>query len=365
MNECLLENSHWRFDAHAFEQLSELVHVISPSMDERAMGACLRRLWTEAGGLVDTDVMGNVHAVINRCGYIHVGLVAHMDTVAVQITQILSNGLMRFRSIGLNPHVLLGQAVCVRTEDGVVDGVIGFDPTSQYGQPKGLVTDDLWLDIGAGSYEEAAAKVSVGDLAVLTPVLRKTDGGLLCGTGLDDRIGLLAVTECMKAFKDCLHPAICLHAIGTVQEEVGLRGAGIVASWRRLDACLVVDVDYATDTLTPHENQMGTLQLGKGVGVHVKSDNSPVLRKVACEAADRRGIPYQKSVGRFLYGGTDASSLQLQGGGVAVMNVNIPCRYMHSPVEMCHVSDVESAVAFLQSALHAIGNRGQADFIPL
>ncbi len=349
----------WTFDSAAFQRLQELVAIAAPSMDEVALASWLRRCWTVDGLSVSTDVMGNVHASVNEEAAVHVGLVAHMDTVALQVTKKLGNGLFNFRSIGLRPHTLLGQPVKVLTSNGMVDGVVGFDPTSQYGQPKGLIEQDLWLDAGY----EADSKVSVGDLAVLAPRLVEMGDGLVCGTGIDDRIGILILCEIMSLVgREC--PNVCLHFIGTVQEEVGLRGASIVAAQHPLDACFVLDVDYATDTPASHENDMGVLHLGKGVGLHAKSDNNPVLRKLLCNVADTEGIPYQISLGRFLYGGTDSAPLQLQQKGIATANVNIPCRYMHSPVEICDRRDVEAAVNLLAAVIREIDRTGKSGFIP-
>lgn len=354
----------WKLDSHAFQRLSNLIQIVSPSMNESAMASYLRELWSENKIEVSTDVMGNIHTSANKEGSIHIGLVAHMDTITVQISNILPNGMLRFRSIGLGSPTLLGQNVKVLTEKGCINGVVGFDPTSQYESPKGLTNDDLWLDIGAFDYENATAMVDIGDLAVLTPVINEINDKFISGTGIDDRIGLFIISECLHLFMQNPHPSVCLHVIGTTQEEVGLRGAKIIASQNHLDACFVVDVDYATDTLTPLENQMGALHLGKGVGIHIKSDNNPVLRKIICEIANKKGIAYQKSLGRFVYGGTDATSLQLQCGGIATMNINIPCRYMHSPVEICHRDDVESAVKLLMCAMNEIGERELSEFIP-
>lgn len=354
---------HWKFDTGAFGRFSELMEVLSPSMEETAMARFLNRRWKEAGMEVAADVMGNLHATANREGTIHIGLAAHMDTVAVQITKICTNGLAQFRSIGLRPHTLLGQPVKVLTRSGIVDGVIGFDPTSQFGQPKGLVEDDLWLDIGAAGYDDAVARIAVGDLAVLSPRCVALGADCISGTGIDNRIGLFVMTECTDLLAGCC-PNVCLHLIGTTQEEIGLRGAAVIAARHPLDACFVLDVDYATDTFTPHENQMGALHLGKGVGLHIKSDNNPVLRAIACDVASRSDIACQQSVGRFVYGGTDATSIQLQCKGIATLNLNIPCRYMHAPVEICNKHDVEAAVNLLAGCIEHISRTGQTSFVP-
>ena len=356
-------NKAWTFDAEAYERLWELMGIASPSMEETAMAKFLNKRWKATGTTIATDVMGNIHAVMNPQASIHIGLIAHMDTVAIQITKVCSNGLMQFRSIGPRLHTLLGQPMKILTSKGLIDGVIGFDPTSQFGQPKGLVEEDLWLDIGAADYEEAASRVSVGDLAILSPQCITLGTDCISGTGIDDRIGLFIITEYMDYCIGGGYPNVCLHLIGTTQEEVGLRGAAIIAAQYPLHACFVLDVDYATDTFTPHENQMGTLHLGKGVGLHVKSDNNPVLRALACDVAKRLGIPHQKSVGRFVYGGTDATSIQLQCKGIATLNLNVPCRYMHSPVEICNIHDVESAIRLLIGCIEHISNTGQHSFI--
>lgn len=354
----------WDFEDKHLELISELVNIVSPSMDERNMALYLRNEWSKQGAEVKSDIMGNVYATMNNDDTIHIGLIAHMDTVGIQITKILGNGLLQFRSIGLRPHLLLGQNMKVLSGKGIIQGAIGFDPTSQYGQPKGLVDDDLWLDIGAVNYEDASSKVEIGDLAVLSPQTSEMGSGVICGTGIDDKVGIFIISECLKLFKKTA-PSVCLHCIGTTQEEVGLRGAGVIATQCRLDACFVVDVDYATDTLTPHENQMGALYLGKGVGLHIKSDNNPVLRKIVRDVAEKNNIPYQKSLGRFVYGGTDATSVQLQCGGVATLNINIPCRYMHSPVEFCHQKDIESAINIIMYSIQEIADKRINNFIPM
>ena len=359
-----MQANKWIFDQEAYQRLSSLVDVVSPSMDETDMAALLRKRWADCGLSVKTDVMGNISAVMKGAKEINVAVCAHMDTVAVQITNILPNGMLQFRRIGLSPHVLLGQRVMVKTAAGTkVAGVIGFDPTSQYGQLKGLVEEDLWIDICAASASEAEEMVAVGDLAVINYGMMPVKEDYLCGSSLDNRIGVFVQEECIRWFEGKEVP-VNLHFIATAQEEVGLRGSAVIAAQNNYDACVVLDVDYATDTLYNHENQMGSLRLGKGAGLQIKADNNPVLRKIAIEVAGEKQIDHQVSLGRFLYGGTDSSPIQLTGQGVATLNLNIPCRYMHSPVEMCHRNDVESAVNLLIGLIEKIGQRPSSTFIP-
>lgn len=356
-------NTDWTFNHKASQRLQELVEIVSPSTEEVPMATYLRHRWQNTGALVRTDVMGNVYASLGDGNALNFGIIAHMDSVAVQITKILPNGFLQLRHIGLRPHTLLGQPMKVLTHNGIIDGVIGFDPTSQYGQPKGLVDEDLWMDIGAAGYEQACSMVQVGELAVFAPRYAEMGEHFICATALDDRIGVFIMNECLSWFVQ--HPVnVNLCFIGSAQEEVGLRGSAVVVTNKRIDACITLDVDYATDTPTPHENQMGTLYMGKGVGLHVKSDVNPVLRRIALETAAANNISHQVSLGRFIYGGTDSTALQLQQTGVATLNLNIPCRYMHSPVEICHKHDVESGIRLLIALIERLGESGQHSFIP-
>lgn len=353
----------WKFDNAAEERLKSLLAIVSPSTAEMLMAEYLRKQWLTLCKDVFTDVLGNVYSSLVGDKLIHVGLIAHMDTVAIQITQILPNGMLLFRSLGLSPYVLLAQKVYILTHTGCVAGVVGFDPTSQYSQPKGLLVEDLWIDIGTHSGNETELLVCVGDLAVFQQHYSRCDKSCISATGIDDRIGLFIITECLRWFSAHGVP-LCLHVIGSVQEEIGLRGASVIANHQHLDACFVVDVDYATDTLTPHENQLGRLSLGNGVGIHRKADNNVVLQRILLEVAAKCSISYQTGLGRFIYGGTDATPLQLQMGGIATANVNIPCRYIHSPIEICDVSDVEDAVNLLIAVISRIAELNKKSFIP-
>lgn len=339
-------NTPYPFTASAEQCLRQLTGIVSPTMNEASMRAFLRERFSALGLKVDSDILGNLHASNGVTQGRQIALMAHIDTVALQISSILPNGMCTLRYIGLRPHVALGQPMKVVTANGIVDGVIGFDTTSQYGQPKGLVEEDLWLDLGVSSATETLRLVEIGDTAVLAPRFEIMNDKYLCGAGLDDRVGVLVMLETARLLMEQQLP-VGLHFYGTAQEEVGLRGVKTAISGHEPEVCFVLDVDYATDMPAAHENQSGRLALGQGVGVHVKADNNPVLRELACRLALEHDIPYQKSIGRNVYGGTDAAVAQICGEGVATMNVNIPCRYMHSPVEMCHANDVAAAVNML------------------
>lgn len=327
-------------------RLTQLLEIISPSMQESEMMNHLADSWKSAApeGILRRDAIGNLEfSYIKSHSYPTLALVAHADTICVQLTCAAGNGKYKFRSIGASPHMLLGQMVIVVTEDGKqIDAVVGHDATSQYGQPKGLIFEDLWIDIPNDKDREY---VSVGDLAVLKPRHTIYDNEMISSTSLDDRLGLFVIGEVLRksVMQDIPVNLVC---VATAQEEVGLRGSACFEFSHIPDATIVLDVDYATDIPTPHEDQMGRLYLNQGPGIQRKADNSRELRRKIKKAAEASNLPYQITLGRFLYGGTDSTSLQTarRCAGNHIANISIPCRYMHSPAETASLKDVATAI---------------------
>lgn len=328
------------------ERLTRLLGIVSPSMQESAMIDYLTESWKSVApdGIIRRDAIGNLEfSYIKDPSRPTLALVAHADTICIQLTCSVGNGKYKFRSVGATPHMLLGQMATIITEDGNhIDAVVGHDATSQYGQPKGLIFEDLWIDIPS---ETDRRSVCVGDLAVLKPRHTIYDNEFVSSTSLDDRLGLFVIGEVLR--KSVLQEiSVNLICVATVQEEVGLRGSMCFEFSHVPDATIVLDVDYATDIPTPHEDQMGRLYLNQGPSIQRKADNSSELRAKIKQAAESKGLPYQISLSRFLYGGTDATSLQAARRCVGnhIANISIPCRYMHSPTETASLKDVATAI---------------------
>lgn len=339
----------------ALNRLSSLIEIISPSMQEQDMQTYIKADWELVipDGLTSVDAMGNLEFSARRNDrFPTLALVAHADTICVQITQQIGAGKYRFRSIGCSPHMLLGQKVIIVNESGEkFNGVVGFDATSQFGQPKGLVFEDLWIDVVNLGHSQS---IQTGDLVVLAPHFN-VDGDFIIGTSLDDRLGLFVIGEVLRRYAINNIP-INLSCVATVQEEVGLRGSLAFDFNFRPDIIIVLDVDYATDTPTPHEDQMGRLHLGKGPGILRKADNSPILRNHIKSIASRREIPLQVSLGRFVYGGTDCSSLQVRRDvkGCPIANITVPLRYMHSPIESASLKDIANVIDLLEGIMESL-----------
>ena len=330
---------------NALDRLASLVGIISPSMQEREMMAYIKEDWQRIApdGTITIDAIGNVEFAIHRNdAFSTLALVAHADTICVQITSKVGLGKYRFRSIGCSPHMLLGQRVVIVNEEGdTCNGVIGFDATSQFGQPKGLVFEDLWIDVPDYGHCQS---IEIGDLVVLKPNYT-TEGDFITSTALDDRLGLFIIGEVLRWYSHN-DSSVNLTCVATAQEEVGLRGSLAFRFSHTPDAAIVFDVDYATDIPTHHEDQMGRLYLGQGPGVLKKADNSLLLRNLIKSIASIHNIPLQTSLGRFVYGGTDCSSLQIThtNHGFLTANITLPVRYMHSPIETASFTDISHAI---------------------
>ena len=344
----------------ALKRLTNLLNIVSPSMQERDMLEYLKTEWLSVipDGVLRTDCMGNIEfSVMHSPSSPTLALVAHTDTICIQITRRIGNSKFNFRSIGCSPHMLLGQKLVVVNEAGKkFDAVVGFDATSQFGQPKGLVFEDLWIDIPGLNHDET---VDVGDLAVLKPEIT-INGDYITATALDDRLGLFIIGEILRWYNDTV-PPVNLICVGTVQEEVGLRGSLAFEFSHKPDATIVLDVDYATDIPFGHEDQMGLLHLGKGPGLQRKADNSAPLRNLIKSVAARHNIPVQTSLGRFVYGGTDSTSLQVARNtyGNNIANMTLPCRYIHSPVETASISDVENAIYLIKRLIESFPKQSE------
>lgn len=282
-------------------------------------------------------------------------LEAHSDEVGMQITGIDDRGFVHIRRNGaIDNMTLLGQRVTISDERGYVEGVIGKKPIHICGaeQDKPVSVEDMWIDICAESKEESLSKVAIGDYVTIAPNCR-FEGNRVISKGLDDKIGVYIIAEAMKRLaKEDL--GINLYACASAQEEVGCRGCKVAAERIKPDYAICVDVGFASDFPGMDELKFGKMELGKGVVINYNCDNNPDMVKLARKIAEENNIPHQLYTFPSATGGSDASVVQLVGKGVKTMLLSIPCRYMHTPVEMCDLRDVDTCVKLIIEAVKSI-----------
>lgn len=298
----------------------------------------------------ETDPLGNAYAWISCCNDSSpVMIEAHCDEIGFQVIHISEPGLLYVRrNGGVDEQCLPGSIVTVQTASGgYIEGVIGKKPIhlmSQDDRRRTAEIHQLWVDTGLAP-ETVKQEVSIGAPVVLYPNFRKL-GSRIVSKALDNRVGLFVISEVIKnLYGKPLSRNIC--AVATTQEELGSRGAVVAAHKCRPKVAITVDLDFATDLPDMSANRYGNICLGKGVILPFNADVSPNIFKKMVDICESNGIPFQKSARPHSTGGTNISRIQLSRDGIETMSLGIPCRYMHTPVEMCDIEDIKSAISLL------------------
>lgn len=276
----------------------------------------------------------------------------HLDEIGLMVTRIDDNGFLYFQTIGgWWSQVMLAQRVTVCTQKGDIVGVIGSKPPHimpAEARRKPYEIKDMFIDIGATSKEEAESfGVRPGDSVVpyfeFQPMKNEK---LLLAKAWDNRVGCAIAIEVLKQLKDVDHPNV-VYGVGTVQEEVGLRGAKTSTNMIEPDIGIAVDTGIAGDTpgISPNDADG---KIGKGPQIIIY-DASMVshkgLRDFVIKTADDNNIPYQYA--SIAAGGTDSGSIHLTANGVPALSIGIATRYIHSHAGIIHEDDFDNAVKLI------------------
>jgi endoglucanase len=348
----------------ALEFFKKALETPSASGYESPLQQIVRDYVTEFADEVSTDVHGNVIAVKNPGASLRVMLAGHCDQIGLIVQHIDDDGFLYIQPIGgWDPQMLIGQRMTVWTEAGPVLGVIGKKPIhllTEEERKQVPKMKDLWLDIGAAGKEEAEKTVRIGDSVTVELGFNPMPNDRAVSAAMDDKSGMWVVVEALRradrAKLDC-----GLYAVSTVQEEVGLRGARTSSFAVEPHVGVAVDVTHATDCPTVEKKEEGDVKLGKGPVIYRGPNMNPRVVRQLIQAADENEIPYQLGAsGRATP--TDANVIQVNRSGVATGLISIPNRYMHSPVEMISLEDLDRAADLL--ARFAEGLTAEMEFTP-
>jgi len=337
----------------------------SPSGFEVEAAGVFRSYVSQYCDRVETDVMGNTIGILNEKAPLRVMIAGHYDEIGFQIVYINDDGLLYFRpNGGIDKLNVPASEVEILTAKGRIPGVIGKKPIhllkpSERDTPPDL--SDMWIDIGAADRKQAESMVEIGDPVVLKANFKILNKTRVMSKGMDDKVGAFIVAEVLRELsKRKLNVAV--YGVGTVQEELGLRGA--TTSSFKIDPAIgfAIDVGFATDLPDIPKKLLGDIKLGGGVELSRSADNNIVLGKYLRSVAKKHKIAYQETAAHRASGGTDTSQIQMTRSGVATALLSIPNRYMHSPVEICALADIEGAVKLLVEAISAF--KGDEKFIP-
>lgn len=285
----------------------------------------------------------------------------HLDEVGFMVTRIDDNGFVYFQTVGgWWSQVMLAQRVTIMGSDGDVTGVIGSKPPhilSAEARKKPVEIKDMFIDIGATSKKEAKEfGVNPGDSVV--PYFEFTqlkNEKMLLAKAWDNRIGCAIAIEVLKQLKGEDHPNV-VYGVGTIQEEVGLRGARTSAHAIKPDIGFGVDVGIAGDTPGVTDNEADS-KLGKGPQI-ILYDASMVshkgVRELVVETAEENDIPFQYA--SIAGGGTDSGSIHLTANGVPSLSITVASRYIHSHAAILHRDDFENAVKLIVQTIKKLDN---------
>ncbi|HET6421980.1 MAG TPA: M42 family metallopeptidase [Geobacteraceae bacterium] len=347
--------------------LEKLVSAPSPSGYEQPAQRVFRD-YIAPFAQVSTDMLGNVIGFVQGAGENRpkVMLVGHSDEIGFLVRYIDENGFIFFGAIGgIDPQITQGRRVRVHTRQGDVPGVTGRKPihlTDAKDRETVVKLEAQYIDIGAANKEEAEQLVRIGDPVTFAECMEMLHGGRITARGLDDKAGSFVVAEVLRHISESkIQLTADLYGVSSVQEEVGLRGGKTSAFSINPDVGICVEVDFSTDQPDLDKKSAGDVKLGGGPILPRGANINPSLFEILAQSAESEGIAVQYT-GLPRATGTDANVMQISRSGVATALVKIPLRYMHSPVEVLSLSDLENVIKLIASALARIKDKNS--FIP-
>jgi tetrahedral aminopeptidase len=347
----------------ARELLQTLSDAFGPSGFEDEVRDTLQSMVRPLVDEARTDVLGNLIAMRGSSGP-RLMLDAHMDEIGFMVSHVEEGGFLRFtQTSGWDPRIVPSHMLSIRTDTGaLVKGMIGTPPphiTPAADREKPFRLDDLFVDIGATSAREVAEiGIRVGSPAVIAYPFEQLGADVVMGRALDDRAGCAVIVRVLEELQDTSLD-VTLVAAFTVQEEVGLRGAGTATFQVEPEIAIALEGTIAADTPGISGAKQITRQ-GRGPVISVMDAGMivpPRFVRALTQVADDEGIPWQYKTPPA--GGTDAGAIHRSRGGVLTGVVSLPCRYIHSPYAIMRLSDLEHTVqlvtAFVRRCPQVLG----------
>lgn len=343
--------------ADAPKLLLDLLRARGPSGYETAPAT----VWQQAAGAfatASTDVLGTPMALVSaKHGFEEsprrLLVMGHIDEIGLIVTHIDDEGFLWFRPVGgWDAQVLVGQRLLLDTSAGPVQGVVGRKPIHLQREPdskKVAEIRDMHIDIGARDGADARERVRIGDVAVIDCEPAELPNGRLTSRALDNRLGSYVALEVARAVAEAGGGEWELAAVAAAQEEITFGGSRTSAFALEPDAAIVVDVTHATDSPGMDVKEAGKHELGSGPVISRGSILNPALFELLHETGEAEKIPFTvEASGRTT--GTDADAVHLSRAGVPTALASIPIRYMHSPVELVSLDDVQACVRLIAAA---------------
>ncbi len=341
------------------ELLKRLLNASGVSGHEHDVAAIMQEELAKSCDEVKIDNFGNVIAR-KGSGKLKIMLAAHMDEIGLLVKHVTKEGFIHFIKIGgVDDRILLGQRVVIKAAGGDVMGLIGAKPphlTKEEERKRPVKYEDMFIDIGAKSREEALQKVALADPIIFEPNSGTLSNGLCYGKAIDNRLGCFALLKIMERLK----VEATVYAVGTAQEEVGLKGARTSSFKVDPDFAIAIDTALAGDIPGLSEKE-SALKIGAGVAITMIEASgrgfiiTAKMKELFTGTAKKNNISYQVDV---MEGGmTDAAMIYMNREGVACGVLAIPSRYVHSPTGVFSPEDIESTVALVVESVKELSRQ--------
>jgi putative aminopeptidase FrvX len=347
-------------DKAALDFLEKFVNTPSPSGFERPAQDVWRSYVSRFADKVDSDVQGNAIGILNERGKPRVMLVGHCDEIGFMVRYVNDQGFIYFGGIGgIDTNIIPAKRVVIHTAKGPVKGVVGRiaihmqDKDDEKKVPK---MHDMWIDIGAKNREEALGRVAVGDPIVFDVGYEVLFGDLAVARGFDDKMGAFVVAEALRLLAEDKGVKAAVYGVSSVQEEISFAGASTSAFSIDPQIAIAVDVGSATDTPGVSKEKHGETKLGLGPIIDRGSSVSPRVEETLMQVARDNNIPFQVAASPK-WTGTDADAVFKSRAGVACGLLSVPNRYMHTPVEVIHLGDLENCARLMAAFVRCLDEK--------
>jgi putative aminopeptidase FrvX len=332
------------------ETLRKLLTAPGPSGYEQAPAAVFRDAAAAFAEITYDSVGSSVARVRGTGDGPFVAVVGHIDEIGLIVHHIDDDGFLWFTGVGgWDPVILVGQRVEVSTREGRVPGVVGKKPIhllKDDERKKAPELKNLHIDIGARDGDDARSMVRVGDVAVIAGEPVELPNDRVISRSMDNRLGCYVAFEAARLVAEAGDAPGDVAAVAVAQEEITFGGARTTAYTLRPDIAVVVDVTFASDAPGSDDKETGRHRFGSGPVLMRGSTLDPTVFELLHAAGEAEGIPFTIAASARATG-TDADAFHISRGGVPSAVVSVPLRYMHSPVEMVQLDDVENAARLI------------------
>ena len=305
------------------------------------------------------DNYGTAYGIINPGQDYKVVIEGHADEISWFVHHISDDGFLSvIRNGGSDHQIAPAKRVNIHTKKGVVKGVVGWPAIHvRKGEEAKLVpeVDKLFVDVGAKDKKEVDKMgIEVGCVLTFDDELTKLNKKYYVGRALDNRMGGFCIAEVARLLKkNKVKLPYSLYIVNAVQEEIGLRGAEMIAHTIKPDVAIVTDVTHDTNTPLLSPKKLGDVKCGKGPSVTFAPAVHNKLLQMIIDTAKKEKIPLQREVASRRTG-TDTDAFAYSNGGVPSALISLPLRYMHTTVEMAHVDDIENVIKLIYATLRKI-----------